>query len=87
MKRLSSLAVGALLLATAQTALADDPFVCGQTMVESGVGTTREEVEEKCGPPSAKDPDRWYYKNQPGGVTVVLVFQIGTLEQIYTIQE
>lgn len=87
MKRLSSLAAGALLVVAAQTARADDPFVCGGSMVESGVGTTREEVLEKCGPPSAKDPDRWYYKNQPGQVTVVLVFQIGTLEQIYTIPE
>ena len=62
-------------------------FVCGQTMVETGEGTTKEEVLEKCGPPSVKTADRWYYKNQPGQVTIVLVFQIGELEQIETISE
>jgi hypothetical protein len=56
-------------------------------MVETGVGTTKEEVLEKCGPPSVKTADRWYYKNQPGQVTIVLVFQIGELEQIETISE
>ncbi|MDX2316264.1 MAG: DUF2845 domain-containing protein [Gammaproteobacteria bacterium] len=63
------------------------PFVCGQSMVETGVGTTKEEVLEKCGPPSAKDSDRWYYKNQPGQVTVVLTFETGKLEQIESIPE
>ena len=87
MKRLSSLAAGTLLVIAAQSARADDPFVCGDTMVESGVGTTKEEVLEKCGPPSVQEPDRWYYKNQPGQVTVVLVWEIGTLEQIQTIPE
>ena len=62
-------------------------WLCGQSMVETGMGTTREEVLDKCGPPTAKDMDRWYYKNQPGRVTVVLTFQIGTLEQIETIPE
>ena len=85
MKRLSSLAAGTLLVVAAQSAQADDSWVCGQHVIETGTGTTREEVLDKCGPPSAKDPDRWYYKNQTGGVTVVLVFQIGTLEQIYTV--
>ena len=87
MKRLSSFAAGALLVVTAQMARADDPFVCGESMVESGVGTTQEEVLAKCGPPTVKEMDRWYYKNQPGQVTVVLVWQTGTLEQIETVPE
>ena len=60
---------------------------CGQSMVETGMGTTREEVLDKCGPPTTKDSDRWYYKNQPGQVTVVLTFETGKLEQIETIPE
>ena len=62
-------------------------FVCGQTMVETGMGTTKEEVLEKCGHPSVKTADRWYYKNQPGQVTIVLTFETGKLEQIESIPE
>jgi hypothetical protein len=63
------------------------PFMCGQGMVETGVGTTKEEVLTTCGPPSEKGEDRWYYKNQPGQVTVVLTFETGKLEQIERIPE
>jgi outer membrane protein assembly factor BamE (lipoprotein component of BamABCDE complex) len=63
------------------------PFVCGETMVETGVGTTKEEVREKCGPPSVQSEDRWYYKNQPGQVTVVLTFVNDQLQQIENIPE
>ena len=87
MKRLSSLAAGALLAVAAQSAQADDAFVCGQGMVETGEGTTKEEVLAKCGPPTVQEPDRWYYKNQPGQVTVVLTFETGKLEQIESIPE
>lgn len=62
-------------------------FVCGQSMVQTGEGTTKEQVRETCGPPSVDEGDRWYYKNQPGQVTVVLVFQNGMLEQIQHIQQ
>ena len=62
-------------------------WLCGQSMVETGMGTTREEVLDKCGPPTTKDSDRWYYKNQPGQVTVVLTFETGKLMQIETIPE
>jgi len=86
MKRLSSLLAGALAVAAAHTVQAD-PFVCGQGMVETGVGTTKEEVLDKCGPPTVKEMDRWYYKNQPGQVTVVLTFETGKLEQIEEIPE
>ena len=86
MKRASVILVLSLSMFAMQGVHAQQ-FVCGQTIVETGVGTTREEVLEKCGPPSAKDSDRWYYKNQPGQVTIVLTFQIGTLEQIETIPE
>jgi hypothetical protein len=87
MKRASVILVLSLSVFAMQGVHAQPPFVCGQSMVETGVGTTREEVLEKCGPPSAKDSDRWYYRNQPGQVTVVLTFQIGTLEQIERIPE
>ena len=69
-----------LALAATHAANAQGPFMCG-------VGTTREEVLEKCGPPTEKDEDRWYYKNQPGQVTVVLTFETGKLEQIEQIPE
>lgn len=62
-------------------------FVCGQTMVQTGVGTTKEEVLEKCGPPSVKTKHRWYYKNQPGQVMVILTFENGTLQKIDDIPE
>ncbi len=62
-------------------------FVCGQGIVETDVGTTKEEVLAKCGPPSEKGEDRWYYKNQPGQVTIVLTFETGKLQQIETIPE
>ncbi len=68
-------------------ATAQDTFVCGQTLVETGLSTTKEEVQEKCGPPSVKTSDRWYYKDQPGGVTVVLIFQNNMLEQIRNISQ
>ncbi len=51
------------------------------------MGTTKEEVLEKCGPPTDKDMDRWYYRNQPGQITVVLTFETGKLEQIEQISE
>ena len=76
-----SLSVFAIHVAHAQ------PFMCGQSMVETGMGTTKEEVLDKCGPPTVQTEDRWYYKNQPGQVTVVLTFQIGKLEQIEQIPE
>jgi hypothetical protein len=56
-------------------------------MVESGVGTTKEEVLATCGPPTEKGENRWYYKNQPGQITVVLTFETGTLQQIEQIPE
>ena len=49
-------------------ATAQDTFVCGQTLVETG-------------------PDRWYYKDQPGGVTVMLIFENNMLEQIRNIPQ
>jgi len=87
MKRASVILLLSLSMFAMPGVHAAEQFVCGQTIVETGVGTTREEVLDKCGPPSAKDSDRWYYKNQPGQVTIVLTFQIGTLEQIETIPE
>ena len=60
---------------------------CGQHMVETGVGTTKEEVRDKCGSPTVDEGDRWYYKNQPGQVTVVLVFETGRLMQIERVPE
>lgn len=62
-------------------------FTCGETMVETDVGTTKEAVLDKCGPPTEQGEDRWYYKNQPGQVTVVLTFEAGTLQQIDQIPE
>ena len=78
-------AFACLLAIFASNAAGGETFVCGQHVIESGTGMTREEVRMKCGEPSAKDSDRWYYENQPGGTTVVLVFQIGKLEQIETL--
>ena len=63
------------------------PFVCGDSMVETDVGTTKEEVLSKCGPPTVQDEDRWYYKDQPGQVTVVLTFENDQLQQIETIPQ
>lgn len=60
---------------------------CGQSMVQTGEGTTKVEVQATCGPPSVKDGDTWYYKDQPGQVTVVLVFENGTLQQIQQVQQ
>ena len=51
-----------------------DPFECNGQYIESGVGTTMEQVLAQCGPPSAKSENRWYYMNQPGQVTVILYF-------------
>ncbi len=68
-------------------ATAQDTFVCGQTLVETGLSTTKEEVQEKCGPPSVKTSDRWYYKDQPGQVTVVLTFENGMRQQIENIPQ
>lgn len=84
MRRMRFLACVAL-AAFATGATADETFVCGQHVIESGTGMTKFEVVQKCGEPTEKGPDRWYYANQPGGRTVVLVWQIGTLEQIQTL--
>lgn len=62
-------------------------FVCGDSMVQTGVGTTKEEVEATCGPPTTKAEDRWYYENQPGQVTIVLTFENGELQQIQQIPQ
>lgn len=62
-------------------------FSCGQSMVQTGEGTTKEEVQATCGPPSVNAGDQWYYKDQPGQVTVVLTFENGTLQQIEQIQQ
>jgi len=62
-------------------------FVCGQSIVETDVGTTKDEVLAKCGPPTEQGEDRWIYKNQPGQVTVVLTFETGKLQNIETIPE
>jgi len=62
-------------------------FVCGESIVETDVGTTKEEVLAKCGPPTVRGEDRWYYKNQPGQVTVVLTFETNQLQNIETIPE
>ncbi len=83
----SSLVLAIVISAFSIGAAASQTFVCGQSMVETGMGTTREEVLDKCGPPTTKDSDRWYYKNQPGQVTVVLTFETGKLMQIETIPE
>lgn len=77
--------LAALLLIFAANAVGDDSFVCGQHVIEAGTGMTREMVRMKCGEPTSQDSDRWYYENQTGGVTVVLTFQIGKLEQIETL--
>ena len=63
------------------------PFVCGDAMIETDVGTTKEEVLAKCGPPSEQTEDRWYYKDQPGQVTVVLTFENDELQQIESIPQ
>ena len=87
MKRLSSLSAGAVLVFAADMIAADPAFICGESMVETGEGTTKEEVLMKCGPPTVKGEDQWYYKNQPGQITVVLTFETGKLEQIQQIPE
>jgi hypothetical protein len=63
------------------------PFVCGESMVEADTGTTKEEVLSTCGPPTEQAEDRWYYKDQPGQVTVVLTFENDELQQIETIPQ
>ena len=83
----SSLVLAFLILAFAFSAANAQVWNCGQSMVETGMGTTKEEVLAKCGPPTTKDSDRWYYKNQPGQVTVVLTFETGKLMQIESIPE
>ena len=83
----TSLALTFLISAFAFGAADAQVWNCGQSMVETGMGTTKEEVLSKCGPPTTKDSDRWYYKNQPGQVTVVLTFETGKLMQIETIPE
>lgn len=86
MKRTSSILVLFLSIFAIHSASAQT-FTCGQTMVETEMGTTKEEVLDKCGPPTEQGADRWYYKNQPGQVTVVLTFEAGTLQQIDQIPE
>lgn len=85
--RLASLTLSTSLLVFAYQGANAQTFSCGQSMVETGVGTTKEEVLATCGPPSEKTGDRWYYKDQPGQVTVVLTFENGTLQQIQQIPQ
>jgi hypothetical protein len=85
--RQSSLVLAFLISAFVTSTANAQVWACGQSMVETGQGTTKEEVLDKCGPPTTKDSDRWYYKNQPGQVTVVLTFETGKLMQIETIPE
>jgi len=59
-----------------------DTFECGESMVETDVGTTMEMVQEKCGEPTTKTADSWSYANQEGQVTVTLYFVDGELQRI-----
>lgn len=86
MKRPYSFLTILLLIFFANVAYAQS-FACGQSIVETGMGTTKEEVLEKCGPPTMKEGDRWVYENQPGQVTVILVFETGKLNQIEQVPE
>ncbi|MDX1433617.1 MAG: hypothetical protein R3286_14335 [Gammaproteobacteria bacterium] len=73
--------VPAVLLIAANAA-ADPMFVCGEHMIEAGVGTTKETVRERCGKPSAEDGNRWIYENRSGGKTVIVHFDGGTVSMI-----
>lgn len=81
MQRTSLILALSLSIVAIQGAYAQ-PFVCGQSMVETGMGTTKEQVLAMCGPPSVKGENQWTYKNQPGQVTVVLTFENNQLQQI-----
>ncbi len=70
-----------IFLLTSGLALAD-PFECGGQLIETGVGTTKEQVMALCGPPTSRDEDRWYYVNQPGQVTVIIQFVNGEVQNI-----
>lgn len=86
MKSLMRLSTFLVSIFVAHGALAQT-FACGDSMVQTGVGTTKEEVESTCGPPTTKTQDRWYYENQPGQVTVVLTFENGFLQQIENVPQ
>ena len=86
MKRPYSLLATLLLISSAHVAQAQS-FACGQHIVETGMGTTKEEVLDKCGPPTVMEGDRWYYKHQPGQVTVILTFETGKLNLIQEVPE
>lgn len=86
MKSLMLLPAFLVSMIVAHIALAQT-FVCGDSMVQTGVGTTKEEVESTCGPPTTKTQDRWYYANQPGQITVVLTFENGFLQQIENVPQ
>lgn len=82
MKKPVVLASLPLLAFIAANAAADPMFDCGMQTIQSGVGTTKEQVLASCGKPSSEDGNRWFYTNQEGGKTVILHFDGGTVSLI-----
>jgi Protein of unknown function (DUF2845) len=81
----NAIRLGAALLMSqvlwAPAALADDNFRCGDQLVM--VGDTAASLLERCGEPTAREPDHWIYARGADQYTVVVyISPDGTVGQI-----
>ncbi|MFZ0257394.1 MAG: DUF2845 domain-containing protein [Gammaproteobacteria bacterium] len=67
------------LIAISTQAVADPGFRCGNNLLQSGVGTSRYLVLQKCGEPTYRDGYRWYYDRGEAFLTVLVFSDNGEL--------
>lgn len=75
--------VPAALLAIAVTAYGDDPFYCGEHIIEDGMN--KDLVAEYCGQPATKEGDHWVYNQGEGDFLVIVHFdgdEVSLIEQV-----
>ncbi|MGF1612885.1 MAG: DUF2845 domain-containing protein [Gammaproteobacteria bacterium] len=69
-----------LLLGLFSTSTIADPRLrCGNDLIETGVGTSRYLVLQKCGEPTFRDGNRWFYDRGNTFLTILVFKDNGEL--------
>lgn len=77
MKNHCLLLLGLISISTAT--LADPGFRCGNDLLQTGIGTSRYLVLQKCGEPTYRDGYRWYYDRGEAFLTILVFKDNGEL--------
>jgi hypothetical protein len=67
------------LISLSSGSVADPNFRCGNDLLQTGVGTSRYLVLQKCGEPTYRDGYRWYYDRGEAFLTVLVFSDNGEL--------